>query len=143
MKNLTTKQFGDACEYRIMSDLMFAGFPTAKMPDGWPVYDLMAETASGSARISVKALRYGSGQIAGWWEFKPDNFDWLALVRANEVTLEIVAYIVPVEKAIEMSTSNREGTQERRPAARDLGTSRHEVTVSALQTGQCGKSIPD
>jgi len=89
MTNLTTKQFGDACEHRVISELLFAGIPAMKVPDGWRNYDLTAETPSGLARISVKGLRHGSGQQAGWWQFKPDGFDWLAVLRINEVTGEI------------------------------------------------------
>jgi len=104
MTNLTTKQFGDACEHRVISELLFAGIPAMKVPDGWRNYDLTAETPSGLARISVKGLRHGSGQQAGWWQFKPDGFDWLAVLRINEVTGEIAVYIVPREKALELST---------------------------------------
>src|SRR3954469_9048857 len=35
---LTTRQFGDACEYLVLAELMLADWPAHKMPDGWPGY---------------------------------------------------------------------------------------------------------
>jgi hypothetical protein len=102
--NLTTKQFGDACEHRIISELLFAGIPTIKVPDGWRNYDLVSETPLGLSRISVKGLRYGNTQQAAYWLFRPDGFDWLAVLRISEVKGDIAAYLVPREKALAISS---------------------------------------
>lgn len=40
---LTPKQFGDACEYHVIAQLMFSGVPATKQPDGWPVADIIAQ----------------------------------------------------------------------------------------------------
>jgi hypothetical protein len=84
MKQLTTKQFGDACEMHVITELMFSGRPALKMPDGWRGYDVIAETDDGPTRISVKGMRFDSRRSnrsqAGWWAFNPNSeWDWLAL----------------------------------------------------------------
>ena len=54
MKEITSKQFGDACEMHVIAELMFAGRPAVKMPNGWRGYDIIAETDDGPIRISVE-----------------------------------------------------------------------------------------
>jgi hypothetical protein len=88
MKELTSKQFGDACEMFVVAELMFTGRPAIKMPDGWRGYDVIAEADADLIRISVKGMRFDSRRAnrnqAEWWAFEPDNeWDWLALVFLN------------------------------------------------------------
>jgi hypothetical protein len=90
VENLTTKQFGDACEYATLAELGFAGQAAVKMPDANPGYDLVLVDKS-RARISVRGLRAGprSGggrKLAGFWILHPDNFDWLVLIRVHSET---------------------------------------------------------
>ena len=100
MKELTTKQFGDACEMCVVAELMFAGHPAFKMPDGWRDYDILVETDGGWTRIQVKGMRFDSRRRnrrqAGWWAFEPDNeWDWLALVYLNVDDRTRQTYLVP------------------------------------------------
>jgi hypothetical protein len=96
MMKLTTKQFGDACEYAVLAELSFAGLPATKMPDGWPGYDLMVGGRTDS-RISVKGMRYIDKPGANkFWRFHPDGWDWLAVTRFNADQTRTI-YIAPRE----------------------------------------------
>ena len=54
METLTTKQLGDAGEYYALSQFCFAGKAVVKMPDNWPVYDLIITDSDDLLKISVK-----------------------------------------------------------------------------------------
>jgi hypothetical protein len=108
MMNLTTKQFGDACEYAVLAEISFAGLPATKMPDGWPGYDLMVGGRP-DGRISVKGLRH-TGKPGGsrFWRFKPEGWDWLALIRFNEDQTRSI-YIAPHEWALSVARRGNDG----------------------------------
>jgi len=78
----TPKQMGDACEALIVSELTLAGVPSAKMPDNWPSYDVIAEPlgAQHPQRISVKARTFKRGGDANVEYHVDEKFDWLAIV---------------------------------------------------------------
>jgi len=81
---ITCKQLGDAAEHLVLARLMLAGVPTAKMPDNWPGYDLMAEHPTlGQQRISVKASRNTTRGGANIEYDSGDRFDWLAIVMLD------------------------------------------------------------
>ncbi|HTD16120.1 MAG TPA: hypothetical protein VK673_13140 [Chthoniobacterales bacterium] len=110
MSDATTKQFGDACEMLVCAELTLAGLPAQKMGDCWPGYDLVAETAAGLKRISVKGLRAGNGKIASWWQFSDEaDWDWLALVRVNVETGEREIFLLSREKAIALRKPTADG----------------------------------
>lgn len=91
---LTSKQRGDAGEYYVCAMLGFAGIPTAKMPDNWPDYDLMADIHGRQLKIQVKTMSYTAFYESGWNpNFPPAmNFDYLAIVVTGE---EIEAWMLP------------------------------------------------
>ena len=110
MDALTTKQFGDACEYLVLAELMLAGWPAHKMPDGWPGYDLAASSPDGETiRISVKGLRTGYGKLASFYRFDPIGWDWLALVRINAETNAREIFLLPRDAALMLSLTERDG----------------------------------
>jgi hypothetical protein len=114
MKEITSKQFGDACEMHVIAELMFAGRPAVKMPDGWRGYDIIAETDDGPTRISVKGMRFDSRRSnrsqAGWWAFTPDSeWDWLALVYLNVDDSTRQIYLVPRRWALANSFDRPHG----------------------------------
>lgn len=77
----TSKQFGDAAEHRIISDLGFAGIPAAKMPDNWPHYDVVAQPDGRPPQtISVKARRYKADYRHYVTFNELHQFDWMAIV---------------------------------------------------------------
>jgi hypothetical protein len=104
---LTTRQFGDACEYLVLAEFMLADWPAHKMPDGWPGYDL--SVSRGPARdehISVKSRRFGAGRRATAWSFAPtEGWGWLALVLINMDNRERSIYVVPREWALAKQNS--------------------------------------
>jgi hypothetical protein len=113
IEDLTTKQFGDACEYATLAELGFAGHAAVKMPDANPGYDLVLVDKL-RTRISVRGLRAGprSGggrKLAGYWTFDPDNFDWLVLIRVNIETGQRRSYVLPQEVAIALSKPRGDG----------------------------------
>ena len=78
---VTSKQFGDAGEHRVMSDLTFNDIPTAKMPDNWPGFDVIAFLPPDRTpvRISVKARRQKT--VKGDVKMRTGgDWDWLAIV---------------------------------------------------------------
>jgi hypothetical protein len=77
LRTLTTRQFGDACEYAVLAELNFGGLPATKMPDGWPGHDLLVGGRT-DGKISVKGIRARSH--SRWWRFPPTGWDWMALV---------------------------------------------------------------
>jgi hypothetical protein len=96
LNNLTTKQFGDACEHLVLAELALAGWSGMKMPDNNRGYDLQLEADRDIKRISVKARRSGINRSCAHWNFAPDaNWDWLALVRVNADNGERYIYLVP------------------------------------------------
>jgi hypothetical protein len=110
MDALTTKQFGDACEHLVLAELMLAGWPAHKMPDGWPGYDLAASLPNGETiRISVKGLRAGNGRLASFYRFDPIGWDWLALVRINAETATREIFLLPHDVALSLSLAESDG----------------------------------
>ena len=87
----------------VCAELTLAGIPTLIVPDIWPSYDLIAETSNGPVRISVKGLRAGKGQDARFWRFRPDEWDYLALVRINIENDRRDLFVLPREKALELA----------------------------------------
>lgn len=80
MAQVTKKQFGDAGEHRVMSDLTFNGIPAVKMPDNWPGFDIMAVPSNRAPlKISVKARHQATAKgnikmrTGGDW-------DWMAII---------------------------------------------------------------
>ena len=100
----TTKQFGDACEHYVISQLGFANIPAQKMPDCWPGYDLTAQPRMGHLlRINVKGRRLPSASSAcpvdggaAW--------DWLAVVLCDSTNKLTRCWMLPRKTAISMST---------------------------------------
>jgi hypothetical protein len=78
----TTRQMGDAAEHLVIGELTLAGVPTAKMPENWPGYDLVAQRPDGSAplRISVKSRVFDERTSHRFMYRVGDVFDWLAIV---------------------------------------------------------------
>jgi len=76
---LTMKQFGDAGEHYVLALLAFNGMPVAKMPDGWPVYDCIAQPAGTPQRITVKTTSLDAAKQSFFVD-KSDGWDWLAVV---------------------------------------------------------------
>ena len=77
----TSKQMGDAGEMLVAAELTLAGVPCAKMPDGWPIYDLIAQPTEGPPqRISVKTRTYRSQGSAFAHYFDSHEFEWFAIV---------------------------------------------------------------
>jgi hypothetical protein len=110
MDTLTTKQFGDACEHLVLAELMLAGWPAHKMPDGWPGYDLAASSPNGETiRISVKGLRAGYGKLASFYRFELNGCDWLALVRVNTETSTRQFFLLPRDAALVLSLAENDG----------------------------------
>jgi hypothetical protein len=103
MKNLTTKQLGDAGEFLVAAELSFHGIPTLVVPDNWPAYDLVAHCPiRGLQRISVKTRAFGAGNFVA---FKADkSFDWLSIVVLPRGTCQdrrifIVPYAIAVRRS--------------------------------------------
>ena len=111
MQELTTKQFGDAVEHLVIGRLGLAAIPATKMPDCWPGYDLIAQIPDNDRplRISVKGLRAGNGKPAGFWYFTPGGCDWLVFVRYNTETDTLRCYLLPHDKAVELSAPATDG----------------------------------
>jgi hypothetical protein len=103
MKNLTTKQLGDAGEFLVAAELSFHGIPTLVVPDNWPGYDLVAHCPKrGLQRISVKTRAFGAGNFVAFEADK--SFDWLAIVVLPRGTCEgrrifIVSYDIAVRRS--------------------------------------------
>jgi hypothetical protein len=103
IEKLSTKQFGDACEYAALAELGFAGHAAMKMPDANRNYDLLIATQR-PCRISVRGLRAGrkadgGRKLAGYWNFDPNKFDWLVLMRVNIETGERHSFVLPQKTA--------------------------------------------
>ena len=129
MDTLTTKQFGDACEHLILAELMLAGWPAHKMPDGWPGYDLAASSPNGETiRISVKGLRAGHGKLASFYRFDLNGWDWLALVRINAETGVRQFFLLPREAALTLSLAEIDGR--RRINYKNTGLAAYEGIVA-------------
>jgi hypothetical protein len=97
----TTKQFGDACEMLVAGHLTLAGIPTTKMPDSWPVYDLVAQRPDGTPpqRISVKGRRQSDSRPGHrpTYRFDMGGWDWLALVWVPERGGPPQFWIIPAD----------------------------------------------
>jgi hypothetical protein len=107
---LTTSQFGDACEYLVLAELLLAEQIAHKMPDGWPGYDLSVSLGTDrDARVSVKARRVGLGRTATAWSFEPESTkaDWVALVAINMDDHSRRVYMVPHEWAMKNSRHHK------------------------------------
>ena len=129
MDALTTKQFGDACEHLVLAELMLAGWPAHKMPDGWPGYDLAASSLDGETiRISVKGLRAGYGKLASFYRFDPTGWDWLALVRINAETSIREIFLLPRDAALTLSLAESDGR--RRINYKNSGLAAYEGTAA-------------
>ncbi len=110
MNPLATKQFGDACEHLVLAELMLAGWPAHKMPDGWPRYGLAAWLPNGETiYISVKGLRAGHGKLASFYRFDPTGWDWLALVRINTETAVRKIFLLPRDAALTLTLVESDG----------------------------------
>jgi hypothetical protein len=82
--NLTKKQFGDAGEFYVLSELSFAGIPAQKMPDNWPCYDLIAQPSGlPPQRINVKTVSWSENPGSYVIYKKSDQFEWFAIVLVN------------------------------------------------------------
>jgi hypothetical protein len=102
MNTLTAKQFGDSCEMLVLSRVTLAGTPTAKMPDGWPGYDLIAQRPGNNAplRISVKARHADCNNGNPYFAFDADgSFDWLACVAVSPDG-GARCFLLPYERAV-------------------------------------------
>jgi hypothetical protein len=97
MDELTTTQFGDACEHIIMGELMLAGHDAVKMPDGWKGYDIFLPGRN--ERVSVRGRRHGGG--GDFWNLTSNghaNYDWIALLNIKPG--ERCVYILPRDAAL-------------------------------------------
>lgn len=102
LMNLTPKQFGDACEHLILAELGMHGLPVNKAAENFPEIDLIVSTREPGALgtrligIQVKGLRdNGKRDSARIWRFKPEGWDWLALVRVNAAEGSREVYVLP------------------------------------------------
>ncbi len=117
--DLTTKQFGDACEHYVIAMLGFAHVPAQKMPDSWPGYDVIAQPRQSSpVRVSVKGRNADS---AGFRAFRLDSseqWDWVAVVLRYPETGRIRCWMLPRDLAFSESTPepNQKGTRRLRLA---------------------------
>jgi hypothetical protein len=98
MEKLTAKQRGDAAEHYVISMLGFNGTPAAKMPDGWPSYDIVAQPPAGvrPVRISVKFrnYHYTGDPTRTYFTYEPnDEFDFIACVLKHQTGFR--TWIVP------------------------------------------------
>jgi hypothetical protein len=107
----TCKEFGDGCEMLVAAELTLAGVPAHQIPSCWPGYDLVAKTAAGLTRVSVKGLRAGNGKQAAFWRFDVDGWDWLALIRIDVVDGRRDIFVVPREAALALSRPTADGTR--------------------------------
>lgn len=134
MDALTTKQFGDACEHLVLAELMLAGWPAHKMPDGWPGYDLAASSPSGETiRISVKGLRAGHGKLASFYRFHPVGWDWLALARINAETGARQIFLLPRDVALAISLAESDGRRRINHKNADLAAYEGTAALTAQQ----------
>jgi hypothetical protein len=134
MDDLKAKQFGDACEYFVLAELMLAGWPAIKMPDGWPGHDLSVSSPSGETiRISVKGLRFGRGKLASFYRFNPNGWDWLALVRVNVETDTRQFFLLPHDQAMALSVA--ESNTQRRINHKNPGLAAYEGNVALNPIG--------
>jgi hypothetical protein len=82
--SLTRKQFGDAGEFYVLSELSFAGIPAQKMPDNWPGYDLIAQPVGClPQRINVKTVTWSENPGRFIIYKKSDDFEWFAVVLVD------------------------------------------------------------
>lgn len=79
---INTKQMGDACEMLVAAEMTLAGVPAVKMPDNWPVYDLIAfpKDSDIPQKISVKSRTFKRGGDTDVEYWIKADFDWLAVV---------------------------------------------------------------
>jgi hypothetical protein len=79
---VTSKMLGDAGEHFALSQLMFAGMPASKMPDGWAGHDPAVETGQGLVRVSVKTRKETASWKAGSWFIFDERLecDWLVFI---------------------------------------------------------------
>jgi hypothetical protein len=105
LANLTTKQFGDACEWLVAAELALAGWPVCFNGAGYPGYDLSVDLPDGGRlRISVKGLRAGGGRRAADLRVDPaPTWDWLALVRIDLETGVRDIYVLPHQTVLAFS----------------------------------------
>ena len=105
LAKLTTKQFGDACEWLIAAELALAGWPVNLTGAGYPGYDLSVDLPDGGrTRISVKGLRAGLGRRAADLRIDPaPAWDWLALVRIDLETGGRGLYVLPRPAVLALS----------------------------------------
>jgi hypothetical protein len=94
-KTPTPKQRGDAAEMLVAANLTLNGIPSLLAPENWPGYDVIAEHGKRLQKISVKCR--GPSGI----DFRPKDFDWLAIVLIDESPREF--FIIPASVAAEKS----------------------------------------
>jgi len=108
MKELTTKQRGNAAEHYVIAMLGFNGIPAAKMPDGWPGYDLIAQLPGDVLPLRISVKFRIDAHYHPYCRYEPlDHFDFIALVykRPNEIR----TWILPRRVADATSRVQKDG----------------------------------
>src|SRR5262245_39345216 len=101
--SVTTKMLGDAGEHYALSQFIFAGKPTTKMPDGWLGYDLAVESGGGLVRVSVKTRSETESWKTGSWFIFDERLecDWLVFIFKTKEG-PVRSWIVPFSVACEL-----------------------------------------
>jgi hypothetical protein len=100
--DLTTKQFGDACEHHVIASLGFAGIPAIKLPDGWPAADVIAQPyGAPPQRISVKGRRQ-TGKATHVDFSEEQAWEWLAVIVREQGRTQ--TWMLPRSIALRMSS---------------------------------------
>lgn len=115
----TPKMLGDAGEHYALSQFTFAGWPAAKMPDGWPGYDLAVHSHERLVRVSVKTRSETASWKAGNWFMFDETIecDWLVFIfKTREGSLR--SWIIPFSVAQEQG--NKVTPTRKDPHMRDI-----------------------
>ncbi len=99
MEKLKTKQLGNAGEYYALSQFIFAGQATIKMPDNWPEFDLAVDLNGELKKVSVKTRTTINNSFrTEHCKFNDnDTFDFLVFIFKS--SKEIRSWIVPANVA--------------------------------------------
>jgi hypothetical protein len=127
--DLTTKQFGDACEHYVIAMLGFAHVPAQKMPDSWPGNDVIAQPLKSTpVRVSVKGRNAGSAGSGAFRLDSREQWDWVAVVLRYPETGRVRCWMLPRDLALRASTPepNEKGTRRLRLATLEEGFSQCE-----------------
>lgn len=113
------KLVGDAGEHYALSQFSFEGKSAAKMPDTWKAYDLVVETGSGLARVSVKTRTESKGWRSSKWFMFDDRLqcDWMVFVF-KPASGGPRAWVIPYAVALEHA--NRPGKDRQEPHERKV-----------------------